>query len=101
MLLAYRRNWPRPLLAAQTFEGLGKSEHADIVEAAADDLQADWKALGIVAGIDRDRRVLRHVPRHGVSDVLERRLRIVDGGGELRRKLHAGRRRRDDVVVFA
>src|SRR6478752_5250726 len=57
MSLCVRRRGPRPLRAAQAFEGLGHAEHAEIVEAAADDLHADRETLGVVAAIDRDRGV--------------------------------------------
>src|SRR6185295_19982133 len=57
MSLFLWRRGPRPLRAAQAFEGLGHAEHAEVVEAAANDLHADRKALGVVTAIDRDRRV--------------------------------------------
>src|SRR5215470_8889656 len=50
--------------------GHDDGEHAEIVEAAADNLYADREAVGVVAAVDRHGRVLRHVPRHGVADVL-------------------------------
>src|SRR5258708_11606253 len=81
--LFLRRRRPRPLRTAQAFERLGHAEHAEVVEAAAHDLHADRETLLVVAAIDRGGRVLRHVPRHGVADVLKRFCRVVDRGGEL------------------
>ena len=49
-----------------------------LLEAAADDLDADRKALLVIAAVDRQRRILRHIPRHGKADVLERLCRIVE-----------------------
>src|SRR5882757_5785650 len=74
----FRRRRPRPLRAAQALERLRHSEHTEIVEAAADNLHADRKTAGAKAAVDRGRRIFRHVPRHGVSDVLERPFGIVD-----------------------
>src|SRR5215218_8979657 len=48
MSLFLRRRGPRPLRAAQGFEGFGHAEHAEVVEAAADDLDADRETLGVV-----------------------------------------------------
>src|SRR5215475_10552054 len=86
--LLFGRAWPRLLRAAQSLEGLGHGEHAEIVEAAADNLYADREAVGVVAAVDRHGRVLRHVPRHGVADVLEGLVGIVDWGSELRIEFH-------------
>src|SRR5690242_11342618 len=83
-----RRAWPGLLRPAQALERLPHGEHAEVVEAAADDLDADREAVGIIAAIDRQRRILRHVPRHGIGDVLERFCGIVERGGELGAKLH-------------
>ena len=54
--------------------------------------------LDIIAAVDRDRRILRHVPGHGVADVLERPVGIVDRGGELGGKIHHRRHRRNHIV---
>src|SRR5215813_14854886 len=91
--LLLRRRGPRLLRAAQAFKRLGHGEHADVVEAAADDLHADREAVIVVSAIDRHGRVLRHVPGHGEADMLERLLGIVEGGGELRREVHYWRDR--------
>src|SRR5215813_5030147 len=66
-----RRRRPGPLRAAEALERLGHCEHADVVEAAADDLHADGKALCVVSAIDGDGGVFRHIPWYGVADVLE------------------------------
>src|SRR6202451_4785207 len=72
-----RRRRPRLLRPAQALERLRHREHAEIVEAAADDLDADRKTLGAKTAIDRDSRIFRHVPRHCIGDVLERFCGIV------------------------
>src|SRR5215470_8808402 len=77
-VLLLRRRRPRLLRAAQAFEGLGHCQHAAVVEAAADDLHADRETRRVISAIDRDGRILRHVPGHGVSDMLERLVGIVD-----------------------
>ena len=59
------------------------------------------KPLLVVAAIDRDGRVLRHVPRHGVADVLERLCGIVERGGEFGREVHHRRYRRDHIIEIA
>ena len=59
---------------ARGFPGLRELQHAEIVEAAADDLQADRQPGCRVAGIDRHGRLLGHVGRHREADVLERAL---------------------------
>src|SRR5215468_710490 len=79
-VLPLRRAWPRSLRIAQAFEGLTEREHADVVEAAADDLHADRKAVLVIGAVDGEGRIFRHVPRHGVADVLERLFGIVEGG---------------------
>jgi hypothetical protein len=58
--------------ARASLERLRYAEHAEVVEAAADDLNADRKAAFAEAAVDRGGRIFRHVPRHGVADVLER-----------------------------
>src|SRR5262245_316326 len=83
-----RRLGPRRLLTAQALERLSHRQHAKVVEAASDDLHADRKAVLIVAAIDRERRVFRHVPRHRVADVLERFVGIVERRSKFRRKIH-------------
>src|ERR1700746_1828336 len=70
--LPLRRVRPRFLRAAQALERLGHCQHAEIVEAAADDLHADREALGVIAAIDRHGGIFGHVPWHRVADVLER-----------------------------
>src|SRR4051794_22931576 len=75
--LFLRGGWPGFLRPAQALKSLGRAEHADIVKTAADDLHADREAVLVVAAIDGDGRVLRHIPRHGKADVLERLCRIV------------------------
>ena len=50
--LLCRRARPGLLCAAQALERLGHAEHADIVEAAADDLRADGKAVGVEAACE-------------------------------------------------
>src|ERR671921_386428 len=80
--LSDRRSRPRPLRSSQGLKRLRHSEHAEVVEAAADDLYSDWKALLVIATIDRDGGVFRHVPRNGIGDVLERFFGIVERGGE-------------------
>src|SRR6202049_1732332 len=87
-VLTLRRPRPRPLPATQALERLRHAEHAEIVEAAADDLDADRKAPGAEAAIDRGGRVFRHVPRHGVGDVLERPVGIVGWRGEFGGEIH-------------
>src|SRR5258707_15745008 len=87
-ILLLRRDRPRLLRAAQALERLGHAEHAEIVKALSDDLHADRKALFVVAAIDRGGRVLRHVPRHRVGDVLERFEGIVEWRGEFGRKIY-------------
>src|SRR5690348_8395882 len=82
--LVGRRRRPRPLRAAQALERLGHAEHADVVEAAADDLDADGKTLNIEAAVDGDGGVLRHIPRYGIADVLEWPHRVVGGRGPFR-----------------
>src|SRR4051812_30327705 len=82
MTLYLRRRRPRLLRPAQSLECLRDPQHADVVEAAADDLHADRKTFCVVAAVDRGRRILRHVPGHGVADVLERLFGIVDRGGQ-------------------
>src|SRR6185312_8175738 len=95
-----RRRRPRPLRAAQALERLGHAEQAEIVEAAADNLHADRKTLFVITAIDGDGRVLCHIPWHGIADVLERLVGIVDRCGELGREVHDRRYRRDHVVKF-
>src|SRR6266403_6316974 len=68
--LFLRWRGPRPLRAAEAFERLGHAEHAEIVEAAADDLHADREALRVITAIERDRGIFGHIPRHGIADVL-------------------------------
>src|SRR4051812_28452680 len=63
---------PRPLLAANDLEGAGDLQHAQVVEAPARDLHADGQAAGRETAIDRRRRLLGHVVRHGEADVLQR-----------------------------
>src|SRR5215469_16547897 len=86
---------PRPLRATQALERLRHRQHAEVVKAAADDLHANRKALGVVATIDRYRRILGHIPRHGVADMLERLVGIVDGRSELGAEIDDGRDRRN------
>src|ERR1700681_1681401 len=100
-VLLLRRTGPRLLRPAQALERLRHAEHAEIVEAAADDLDADRKALGAKTAIDRDSRIFRHVPRHGVADVLERFCGIVYGGSAFGSEIHYRRHRRDDVIEIA
>src|ERR1700732_4794537 len=76
-MILTRHPRPRPLRVSQAFERLGHAEHADVVEAAPDDLYADRKALRVITPVDRDGRVFGHVPRHGVADVFERSAGIV------------------------
>src|SRR5437868_228814 len=76
--LIFRRLWPRPLRAAHGLEGPRHSQHADVVEAAADNLHADRETRLVITAIDRERGVFRHIPRHRVADMLERFCRIVD-----------------------
>src|ERR1700751_1229117 len=71
-LLPSRRTRPRSLRLPQAFERFGHSEHADVVETAADDLHADRKARRVVATIDRQGRIFRHVPGNGIADMFER-----------------------------
>src|ERR1700720_1010759 len=85
-VLFLRRHRPRLLRPAQALERLGHAEHADIVEAAPDNLHADRKTAFTEAAIDRGRRIFRHVPGHSVADVLERICGIVDRGGEFGRE---------------
>src|SRR3979490_1774289 len=97
-VLNWRRHRPRPLRAAQALERLRHSEHAEIVEAAADDLHADRKTAATNAAMYRDGRIFRHVPRHGVADVLERLVGIVYRRGYLGCEIHHWRHRRDHIV---
>src|SRR2546430_17640566 len=92
-----RRAGPWPLRAAQAFERLRHAKHAVIVEAAADDLHADRKSAFAKAAIDRHGRIFRHVPRHGVADMLERFCGIVYPGSEFGREIHHPRHRRNQV----
>src|SRR5215471_14359541 len=100
-VLRLRRARPRPLRTAQAFESLTEREHADVVEAAADDLHADRKAVLVIAAVDGEGRIFRHVPRHGVADVLERLFGIVEGGSVFGREADNRRDRRDDIVQVA
>src|SRR3954469_16792379 len=88
-----RRDRPRLLRAAQAFERLGHAEHAEIVEAAADDLHADRETFAVVTAIERDRGIFGHIPRHGKADVLERLVGVVDRRGEFGREVHDWRHR--------
>src|SRR5437899_12060626 len=88
-----RRARPRPLRTAQALERLRHAEHAEIVEAAADDLHADRKSAVAKAAVDRHGGIFRHVPRHSVADMLERFCGIVDRGGEFGREIHHRRHR--------
>src|SRR3984893_6030391 len=63
-----RRLRPRLRRPPQALERLGHAEHAEIVEAAADDLHADRKAAFAEAAVDRGGRIFRHVPGHGIAD---------------------------------
>src|SRR4029453_6241363 len=56
-----RRLRPGPLLLPQLLEFPRELQDAKIVEALADDLQPDGKPAPGIAGIDRGRRLLRHV----------------------------------------
>ena len=66
-----RRQRPGPLRAAQGLPGAAQAQHAEIVEALADDLQADRQALAGVARVHRSGGLLRHVEGDRVADVLE------------------------------
>src|SRR5215831_15973971 len=92
--LLRRRTRPWPLRAAQAFKSLRQRENAVIVEAAADDLDADRETGLVIAAVDRHRGIFRHVPCHGVGDVLERLCGVIDGRGELGSELHHRRHRR-------
>src|SRR5258705_5610890 len=57
--LFLRRARPRPLRTAHGLERLRHGQHAEIVEAAADDLDADRKTACAKAAIDRSGRIFR------------------------------------------
>src|SRR5258708_15011479 len=97
-VLIFRRHRPRSLRPAQGLERLRHSEYAEIVEAAADDLHADRKTAGVKAAVDRHGWIFRHVPRHGVADVFEWLVGIVDRGGQLGFEVHHRRYRRNQIV---
>src|SRR5690606_23032987 len=71
-------NWPRLLRWPHLFISLGKAQHTQIIETLAENLQADGQSCRRVTAIDRNRRLFRHVHRHGEGDMFERALRIVD-----------------------
>ena len=73
-------------------------QHAEIVEAAAGDLQADRQALRRHPGRHRDRRLVRHIRRQSEADMLEGPGRIVDRRGQLRRIARHRRNRRDHEI---
>src|SRR5258708_1700094 len=97
-VLTFRRALPRPWRTAQALERLGNAEHAEIVEAAADDLHADRKSARAKAAVDRNGGIFRHVPRHSVADMLERFCGIVDRGGEFGGEIHYRRHWRNHVI---
>ena len=84
---------------AHRLEGRGNAQHAEIVEAAADDLQADRQALVAVPAIDRRRRLLRHVEGDRAADVRKGIERIFAWRGDLGRKRRDRRRRQDHEIV--
>src|SRR5215207_5918909 len=59
LLFLWRR--PGPLRCSDRLEGMRHPQDAEIVEAAADDLQPDRQPGRRVAGVDRRRRLLREV----------------------------------------
>src|SRR5580692_699754 len=84
LLGARWRLGPRPRRAgAHRLEGGSDAQHAEIVEAAADNLHADRQALVAIAAIDRERRLLRHVEGDGEADMRKRIERIVTRRGKL------------------
>src|SRR5215207_7108540 len=89
---------PGPPVRAHRLPGVREPQHADIVEAAADDLETDGQSRRREARIDGGGRLVRHVQGDRVADMLERFLRIVDGRCQLRRIGDAGRHRRDYEV---
>src|SRR5712675_3128051 len=97
-VLTFRRARPRSLRTAQTLESLCHAEYANVVEAAADDLHADRKSARAKAAVDRDGGIFRHVPGHGITDMLEWFCGIVDRGGEFGGKIHHWRHRRNHVI---
>src|SRR5262249_3360754 len=68
---------PCPLWAPGRLEPACQPQDAEIVEAAAGNLQADRLALTGIAAVDRSGRLLAHVVGHGEGDVLERPRHVV------------------------
>src|SRR3546814_16572600 len=75
------------------------AQHAGIVEAMADDLQADRQAAGVIAAADRGGRLFRHVERRGEADMAEGLRRIVARAGFLGRVSRYRRGRRQPEIV--
>ena len=67
-------------------------QHAEVVVALADDLQADRQAGAGVAAVDARGRLLAHVVGDGEADVLERPRRIVGGRRRARPQRRASAR---------
>src|SRR5580704_2400417 len=92
LLGARWRLGPRPYRAgAHRLEGGSDAQHAEIVEAAADNLHADRQALVTIAAIDRHDRLLRHVEGDsetdvgkGIERIVARRRKLGGKGRDLR-----------------
>src|ERR1044071_3660216 len=91
---------PGALGGAELLEDAGELEDAGIVEAAADDLDADGEAAVAGGPVDRGGGLLGHVEWNGEGDVGERVVRVVAGGGQLGLVGEDRGDRGEDVVVW-